>query len=947
MRTPFLLLSLWLLSAAASRAAAAEDGKALFEAKIRPVLVQHCYKCHSAQAKRPKGGLLLDTREGMLKGGETGPALAPGKPGESLLLKAIRYGDEDLKMPPAGKLPPAVIADFERWIALGAPDPRGGKAAVVTKGKTIDFAAARKHWAYQPIKRPPLPAVQHKDWPINPIDYFILARLEKEGLTPSPEADRRTLLRRLYFDLIGLPPTRAEVAAFEQDPSPDAYEKVVDRLLASPRYGERWARHWLDVARYADTKDGVLMYGADRIRPYAYTYRDYVIKAFNEDLPFDRFLVEQLAADQIEPKVEPSHLAAMGFLTLGRMFDNNIHDVIDDRIDVVTRGLLGLTVACARCHDHKYDAISQKDYYALYGVFASSEEPLELPLIDKADRPDYAAFEKQAEPKQKKLQQFRDQQYALLSEQARRRVGDYLMRVATKPPDLQETAIFFLSLSPEDLRPQIVARWRRYLSRPERADDPVFGPWYELMKQPETDFAKEAADVLQRWQARPTGTSKGQFNPLVRQALAGAKLQSRADVARVYGQLLVRVYDESRRAGSTGPRTGDVSSLSRLKGLTPPAQQLFDLVAGRDSPCYFPKSHTWLYMSRSEKDSYGSMRTALDRLAVQSPNATPRAMVLVDAPELYEPRVFVRGNPAQPGQPVPRRFLQLLAGDEPPPFKHGSGRLDLARAIVAPDNPLTSRVLVNRVWMYHLGEPLVSTPSDFGTRSTPPTHPELLDWLAWTFQHQGWSLKKLHRLIVLSRTYRQASFDRPACRRADPENRLLWRAHRQRLDFEAMRDTMLALAGRLDVRLGGQPVDLVANPLSRRRTVYGLVDRQSLPAMYRAFDFAQPDQSVERRTMTTVPQQALFGLNSAFMIEQAKALAARPEVTSAKTPPERITALYRIVLTRDPGPSEVQAALRFLAEIEAARQRPGHSQLDPWQEYAQVLLLTNELMFVD
>jgi hypothetical protein len=957
MRTPALLLTLFLLppllSATASRAAAADDGTAFFEAKIRPILVQHCYKCHSARTKRPKGGLRVDSREGLLRGGKTGPAVVPGKAGESLLLKAIRYTDDDLQMPPGGKpLPAAIVADFERWIALGAPDPRGGSAPAARVAKGIDFQAARRHWAYQPIRPPALPMVQHAGWPANPIDRFVLARLEAKGLTPSPPADRRTLIRRAYFDLVGLPPTAAEVEAFERDASPEAFARVVDHLLASPHYGERWARHWLDVARYADTKDGVLMYGNDRIRPYAYTYRDYVVKAFNDDLPFDRFIQEQLAADLIEPKVEPSHLAAMGYLTLGRMFDNNIHDVIDDRIDVMTRGLLGLTVACARCHDHKYDAIGQKDYYALYGVFASSEVPLELPLIDRADRPGYAEFEKKAAPKRQQLLQFRARQFALLSEQARKRVGDYLLRAATTPPDPLETAIFFLSLAPDDLRPQIVARWRRYLSRPERAHDPVFGPWYELMKVPEASFAKEAAAVLQRWQARPAGTAKGQLNPLVRDALAAVKLQGRADLARAYGRLLVGVYDEAKQKKTARPREPEAPARDSLAGASgslglDARRQLLDLVAGRDSPCYFPLTHTWQYMSRGEKDSFGSMQTALDRLAVDAPAATPRAMVLNDTPDLYDPRVFVRGNPAAPGQPVPRRFLQVLAGDNPEPFAHGSGRLDLARAITAPDNPLTSRVLVNRVWMYHLGEPLVPTPSDFGTRSTPPTHPELLDWLAWTFRQEGWSLKKLHRLICLSKTYQQASFDRPECRQVDPENRLLWRAHRQRLDFEAMRDTLLAVAGRLDPTVGGRPTDLAQQPLCRRRTVYGLVDRQSLPGMYRAFDFAQPDQSVERRTQTTVPQQALFGLNSPFLVEQAKALAARPEVTAASSPPERVAALYRLVLTRNPAPSEVQAALRFVAATEAAGRGPERSQLNAWQEYAQVLLLTNELMFVD
>jgi hypothetical protein len=921
---------------AATARAAADDGPAFFEARIRPILVHHCYKCHSTAAKKPKGNLLLDSSQGMRKGGDSGAVIVPGRPNGSLLMKAIRYTDLELQMPPDGKkLPAAVIADFERWIAMGAPDPRGGPGSTVGKARGIDFEAARKHWAYQPIRRPTLPHVKDRRWPASLLDVMVLAKLEEKGLTPAPPADRRTLLRRVYLDLIGLPPTMAEVESFERDTSPQAFARVVDHLLAMPEFGERWGRHWLDVARYADTKDGVLQYGDDRVRPYAYTYRDYVIRAFNEDLPFDRFVQEQLAADQIEPKVELWRLAAMGYLTLGRQFDNNIHDVLDDRIDVVTRGFLGLTVTCARCHDHKYDAIAQTDYYSLYGVFASSEAPLELPVIDGTDLAGNAAFEKKAQPKREELRKFFDQQFTLLSEQARQRVGDYLVHVATTPPDPLETAIFFLSLAPQDLRPQIVARWRRYLNRPARADDPVFGPWHELMNLPDASFSREAPAALKRWQARPAGTAPGQLNPLVSRALSTAKLMARADLARAYGQLLGGVYQESRRASSANTAGTEEQARKQLQGL----------VTSPDSPCYFPRSHTWQYMSRGEKDRFGTMRTELDRLAVQSPGAAPRAMVLYDSPELYDPRVFVRGNPAQAGQPVPRQFLTILSGTTQKPFAHGSGRLDLGRAITALDNPLTSRVLVNRVWMGHFGEPLVATPSDFGTRSTPPTNPDLLDWLAWKFQDEGWSLKKLHRLIVLSKTYQQASVDRPECRQVDPENKLLWRMNRQRLDFEAMRDTLLAISGRLELKVGGRPVDIVNNPANRRRTVYGLVDRQSLPGMYRAFDFAVPDSSVERRPLTTVPQQALFGLNSPFLIEQAKGLASR--VDGITTGPEKVAALYRLVLTRDPEPAEVQGALRFIASVETANKGPERSQLSPWQQYAQVLLLTNELMFVD
>ena len=397
------LMSAIIAAMCCSAVAAGEDpaGSDLFETKVRPVLVEHCYDCHSAQAKKLKGNLLLDTPEGMRKGGDSGPAVVPGKPDESLLIQAVRYEDESTKMPPKGKLPADTVAVLERWISGGAPGPSVHPVRAPSAGSSrrIDFAAGRKHWSFQPVTRHEPPPIKDRAWPRSPVDPFVLAKLEAAGLTPSPPADRRTLLRRAYYDLIGLPPTAEEIDAFERDRSADAFARVVDRLLASPRYGERWGRHWLDVARYADTKDGVLMFGDDRVRPYAYTYRDYVIRALNEDLPFDRFIREQLAADVVAPKDEPWRLAAMGFLTLGRMFDNNIHDQIDDKIDTVSRGLLGLTVACARCHDHKYDPIPTADYYSLYGIFASTETPFELPLIDARRRdPDASSSRSRPRP---------------------------------------------------------------------------------------------------------------------------------------------------------------------------------------------------------------------------------------------------------------------------------------------------------------------------------------------------------------------------------------------------------------------------------------------------------------------------------------------------------------------------------------------------------------------
>jgi len=824
----------------------------------------------------------------------------------------------------------------------------------------IDMQAARRHWAFQPLRTGPLPAVKDNAWPQTPMDRFILAKLEERGLSPAPKAPPQVLIRRLYFDLIGLPPTAEEIEAFVADYQSavhnpqSAIEKLVDRLLASPHYGERWGRHWLDVARYADTKDGVLMYGDDRVRPYAYTYRDYVIRALNDDLPINRFVHEQLAADQIQPKVAPRQMAALGFLTLGRMFDNNIYDIIDDRIDTVTRGLLGLTVSCARCHDHKYDPIPTADYYSFYGVFSNCEVPIELPLLEPvvAGSPS-AEFEKQAAAKREEIRKFLDSQYTLLLETARQRVVDYLVHAATTEPDPLETAIFFLSLAPTDLRPQIVARWRRLLAQRGTADDPVFAPWHAVMPAKDGEIARTFSEQKSKWEAKSAGIEAGQVNPLVRKALASAKPTTRVEFARVYGDLLKKVYDESKKSPPTSP---GVSA-----GATPEAlleakarQQLLDLVSGVDSPLYFAKNRTRDYMSRGEKDAFGGKLQELDRMAVKAANAPARAMAVVDTEQIHEPRIFQRGNPAAAGERVPRQFLTVLSNSDRKPFSHGSGRLDLAQAIT--DHPLFARVFVNRVWMHHFGEPLVENPSDFGVRTPKPAHADLLDFLAGALQQNGWSLKKLHRMIVLSAAYGQSSSisdfgfrisdskisPQSAIRNPqllDADNRLVWRANRRRLDLEAMRDSMLAVAGRLDRTMHDRPVDVASDPRNRRRTVYGLVDRQSLPALFRAFDFASPDHTVERRPMTTVPQQALFAMNSPFVLEQAKAVAAI--AANEKDETAKITALYRRILGRSPTDAERRLAGAF------ARTTNSQSSLNGWAQLAQVLLLTNEAQFVE
>ena len=949
-RTYFQLSMLFIVSIGCmTRSSIGDDsGDVYFEKNVRPLLVAKCLECHGDE--EPEAGLRLTSREAILKGGDSGPAVKLEALDKSLLEKAVRRQGA-IKMPPDTPLTEAETTTIRTWIAQGLPWPKAHSAPIARKEFSIS-KEDRQHWSFRPVSDPAVPSVQATAWPLSSIDRFILAKLEAAKVRPAPVADRRTLLRRATFDLTGMPPTWDDVQAFVNDPASteEAFRKVVDRLLASPRYGERWGRHWLDVARFADSKDGVLMYGDDRIRPYAYTYRDYVIRAFDEDTPFDQFVREQIAADRIRPMVPSWRLAALGFLTLGRMYDNNVHDIIDDQIDTVSRGLLGLTIACARCHDHKYDPVSTADYYGLYGVFASSEAPLELPMTVDEVPAKSREFEKQAAAKREEIRKFRDDQFAMLSETARQRTDDYLAHVATSKPDPLETAIFFLSLAPDELRPPITARWRKLIERRATSDDPVFGPWHDLMQITEPEkkaedttpgtggetFATTAATIMTIWRTVPPGTKPGQINPKILAALSSKPLESRADVARAYGMAIEEAYALTKSAANTeagwNPATGENQAIA----------QLADLLTGPDSPAAFSRSQTRRYMSRAETDKFGGMVQELDRLAVKSPDAPPRAMALIDAEKPYDPHIFVRGNPSAPGKRVERQFPEVLSASGQKPFGNGSGRLELAESIASPENPLTARVIVNRVWMHHFGEPLVASPSDFGKRVSEPAHAQLLDHLATTFVRDGWSLKKLHRRIMNSRAYMLASAEQaPESVTADPDNRLLGRANRQRLSFEAMRDTLLAVSGRIEFRTGGRPAD-VTDPQSRCRTVFGMVDRQSLPGVFRAFDFASPDLSVERRVRTMGPQQALFALNSPFVMEQAKALAARPEVTGQEGPVRKTTALYRIVLQRDPTIEEVATALDFVS----APSEPG-SKLSAWEQFAQVLLSTNEMMYVD
>lgn len=907
LRAVLLLLSAAVATAeepAASNAAALE----LFEKCVRPVFVEKCLECHNAETH--EGKLRLDSREAMLRGGEHGPAIVPGKSDKSLLLVALRQTGE-LKMPPEGKLRDEQVAAIARWVELGAPWP--AQALAVKKP-----ADASSHWAFQPVRDPAVPAGYEGK---NPIDAFVSEKRKQAGLNPALPADRRTLIRRAKYDLLGLPPTAEEVAAFEQDNDPEACAKLIERLLNSPHYGEQWGRHWLDVARYSDTK-GYVYARENRTWIHAWAYRDWVVKSLNEDLPYNRFLLLQIAADQAAPD-DKSQLAAMGFLTLGRRFLGVTHDIIDDRIDVLTRGTMGLTVACARCHDHKYDPIPTADYYSLYGVFQNCVERQQA-IAEPATKDDaYIAFEQELSKRRERLRSTLAQRRAEAAARVRDRVADYLLaqRELSKYPEEG----FDQVLEKNDVIPAFVRRWQAFLRQAETSRNPIFVPWFAYAEVPAGDnFASEAAKVTAALAEKPAG----EIHPLVKERFQ-TKVHSHLDVATRYGQLFVEIEQAWRAA---------LKSPEQHKQLADPAQEsLRKILYGDEAPCEVPNVsivNNEQYFDLGSCTELWKVQGDVDAWLIQSPLAPAHALILEDRPEPTPAFIFKRGKAANKGAEAPRQSLALLAGPARQPFAHGSGRHELAQAIIDAKNPLTPRVIVNRVWLHHFGAGLVRTPSDFGVRAELPSHPELLDWLTSRFLAQGWSLKQLHRQIMLSEAYQQSSTgpveiaERAKAEKTDPENRLLWRMNQRRLSFEEMRDSMLAATGELNLQVGGKPGNLFADGF-QRRSLYGEIDRQFLPATLRVFDFANPDLHMPLRSETTVPQQALFFLNDSLLLRRAQKLA-QPS-TPDESPANRAQRMFRQVFQRGATPEQLAAALALVeTKTEEGESQPPVTAAD-WQ----------------
>ena len=794
---PSVLRSVALFAAvtgafASLHAATPEEGLAFFEKRIRPLLQEHCYECHSVEDKKVKGGLRLDSREGWTKGGESGPAIVPGKPDESLLIRGVRYWDKEFQMPPEHPLPPESVKDLIEWVKLGAPDPReGGSATATAKAASkIDYEQGRKHWAFQPVRKVKRPAVKNSAWPRNEVDFFTLARMEKARVVPARDADPRVLIRRMTFDLTGLPPTPEEVETFVRDSTgnrPSAITNLINRLLASPHYGERWGRHWLDVARYADTSGNA----SDFPVPQAHKYRDYVIAAFNADMPFDQFVREQIAGDLLPATSEVERerrVVATGYIASARRFAGGTgepHLTIEDAIENTGRTFLGLSLSCARCHDHKFDPISATDYYALYGVFSSTTFP--HPGSEGKNRP-------------------------------------------------------------ENLTP--------------------------LLASAELESAKK------EWK-------------------------------------------------------------EKLAALDAEAKKRNEAKAAAEKEADTPERKTKVEQLRKERDAVREKR----RVLADTPPWQLAYAVSEGQPA--DARLHVRGDPTRLGETVPRHFPTILGGQSLADAK-SSGRRELADAIASPTNSLTARVMVNRIWQHHFGRGLVTTPNDFGVRGQPPTHPELLDFLARRFVESGWSVKAMHRLILTSRTWQLAS--------AGSGDDALWsRAARRRLDAECVRDALLTVSGDLDATPGGahpfpavhtwgftQHNQFFASYDTPKRTVYQMQQRLRRHPFLALFDGADPNSSTAERQTSTTPLQSLFVMNDPFIHKRAEKFAARV-IREKSDDPARIERAFQILYARPPSAEEAQLATDHLAQL-AAKKLPVEKA---WQSLSRALLAANEFIYLD
>jgi Protein of unknown function (DUF1553)/Protein of unknown function (DUF1549)/Planctomycete cytochrome C len=961
---PYALLScaLGCLTFDPALACADDDPAAVefFEAKVRPLLVNRCQTCHGGG--KAKGGLRLESRAQAMAGGDTGPALVPGKPDESLMVEAIKYGD-DLRMPPKSKLPPEEIATLTRWVEQGAPWPVGGVKSASGQVKTFNLQERARHWSLQPVKDFAPPEVKDSAWPTNPVDRFLLAKLEAKGLKPAGDADKRTLIRRVAFDLIGLPPRPDEVEAFVNDTSPDAYEKLVERLLASPHYGERWGRHWLDLVRFAETSGHEFDYEI----PMAFRYRDYVIRAFNADVPYDQLVVEHVAGDLLpEPRREPGtgnneSVLGTGFFRL----HEGVHSPVDlkedgaskfdNQIDVLSKTFLGLTVACARCHDHKFDAIKTQDYYALNGILSSSRHT--LAFLDPS-----AKFA----PKLAELEEIR-------SQIAARYQGP---SVAPRKVDATSPDIVF-----EDFSSPTYANW--FVNGHAFGKGPTQpGSWRvrgDKVEALEPGLAHSGA-ISDRLRGVLRSKTFTLTKPYIHYLAAGKGGRINVVIdsfekirAPIYGDLTHDVNHEAFHWNTidVAQWVGHTAYLELDDGAT------VDFTGGqsfiRDGKGYiavdeirFAHGPAPNLPARTAPESFGpeerlkDLKPLLDRykeVEASLPEPTLGQALTEGTP--VDAKIHIRGSTKILGEVAPRRFLEVFEGTAPAPTPEGSGRLELARKMVDPNNPLTARVMVNRIWHHHFGRGIVPTVDDFGAMGREPTHPDLLDYLACRFVASGWSIKAMHRLILTSRAYRTSSQLTPDADRLDPSNELWHRREVRRLEAESIRDSILAVSGRLDPTLFGPSVAPHLTPFMEgrgrpghsgpldgagRRSIYINVRRNFLTPMLLAFDYPTPASTMGRRNVSNVPAQALTLMNDPFLIGQAKVWASRVRKDAKVPASDSIETMYREAFGRSPSDDERAAALGFLEE--QAKAYGKGDDLRAWADLAHVLFNVKEFVAI-
>jgi cytochrome c553 len=906
----FLLSAVGLLQAQTPNAADPD----FFETKVRPVLAENCFACH---AESGLGGLRLDSEEAMKKGGTRGPAVVPGDLAKSLMITAVKQTDPGLKMPLGGKLSDPEIAVLEAWVKAGAVWPKNAAKSIAGgSGKYSISPERRAFWSFKPLQDAPVPPVTDAKWAKSDIDRFVLARLEKEGLKPVGPANKRDLIRRATLDLIGLPPTSDEIDAFEKDTSPDAFPKVVDRLLASPRYGERWGRIWLDVARYGEDDYRSLNPNPRGYRPYpnAWAYRDWVIQAFNDDMPYDQFVKEQLAGDLMDAKIRYKALPATGFLGLGPWYyDNGSNEVTraderHDRVDVVSRGFLGLTVACARCHDHKYDPIPQTDYYALAGVFFNTVYE-EYPRAPQKVVADYLKLQDQLDEKKEIAKQMTEDASNELSRSLALQTANYLEGVwevtGKEKKDVSDV------VEARKLDYELLDRWIKYMAKP--TDKYKNKDAWQAMIKKDGGTKAEAKKLAQQFQdeVEQVMLQKNELDAenkvLTDKDLDGTKPKKRTD----------------KPSNFVSNKDFNPGALIRYKVLPDDVtnfwEEIFEheLKDSEDPQASMDRKpkpgvllfRGWGLESRLGPETQARLKSVQDDIAALEKKLDPSYPFLHGVKDSDKPvniQVALRGNPENLGPEVPRHFLSVLSPGDPIPLTDGSGRMQLADLIVK--QPIAMRVIVNRIWKSNFGTGIVDTPSNFGFGGERPTDPELLEYLAQSFVKNGMSIKKLQRDIMLSATYQLSTENNVADFEKDSGNRLYWRANRKRMDAEQIRDSILDVAGNLDTMAGGPSRELT--PDFKGRTVYGKVSRYKLDAYLQLFDFPPPNISAEKRFTTTVPLQRLFLMNSDFVQLEAEALAKR--VAAEPDNRARIRKIYTLAYGRLPSDEEIQIGLAYL-----------------------------------